>query len=801
MHDGQKRQFGRADRHLADLGTPVIEELGDSPNDASQGTSTAAAAGATTAVAAGAAAAVDVSGGQRDRRLVHPPTGESFPPSQTQGEAGGAPAPRRRKRGGGRRGRGLTAIYLVNTSGRPQMLAAVEVVRQKGGSAAILVQEHQSRGAAMVDLHHQVKEMGWKVADTEAVIGAGGGSSAGTCIVAPRSVGWAPPANDGRWDWSPIRSPGRVTAAWLEAGTKCGLLLVSLYLWTSEGMSARNLGLLEQALVTASRHGSPWIIGMDANVSPEALTVAASRLLERFGAVVKNAGEATFSPGRGAPSELDFFLVDCRIADAVEKVEIELAIPSRPHKAVRLDLKGSRVSGLITTMRAPKAFPRALPVGCARAPCDPPREGGQHDAARKLETKWWTAMTCIETELCGRFDYVDSTGAPNPEYTGRALGPKIIQLPCLPPRCTAGLGKVDRRGHALVWFALRAEEMLALLIKARQGAHTVGHNAGCQWSRLRRKFAEPRGLLVDLINHDPTWRDAVGLLAGHSDVLHQTIVTDDDVNLIRDHIRRARAEATARAEQRRAAATVKWREWIRVQTATGASALHRYVKRQKPVAERSTGEGEQRTASPQALVDADLPQWDAIWSRLKGIASAPWIGADISSEAALPRPSIDSFRRVARRFKPWTGVGADLIQPSAFAWLSDSLVEFIIDLFLDVESLGRWPEQLMLVLMHLIYQNLMAGGGRLASSPAPSEFGRSSAPSTSNLGAISMTGPTTGQPGARARRQLSGARRSSTRRYVPEGGRRGRHSWTWQRPSSMCPSRGFGSAASRWATR
>ncbi len=630
---------------------------------------------------------------------------DDLPPRHGLGERSG----RRRNRGGGRRGGGLVSLFLVNTSGKPQLLAAIEVLRRRRNVGAIMIQEHHCRGDALVDCHSAVKQLGWKLADSEAAVGDGGGSSAGTAIAAPRGIGWAPAANNDRWDWSPALQPGRITAAWLEAGTKCGLLTVSLYLWTGEGLSSRNLRLLEHALVVASRHGSPWIIGADFNVPPDILRAAAARLLERFGAIVKGSGEPTFKPGRGEARELDYFLVDARIADTVETVEVELDVPSKPHKTLRMDIRGKKAAGLITTMRSPKAFPRELPVGCARAPCLPACSQLPEDAPQQLENAWRKVMECAEAELCRRFDAVSPDGKPRDDYIGRAAGPKIIQLPNLPPRCTASLGKVDRKGHALVWFAIRAEEMGALLRKLRLSRGDLGANALSQWRRLHAKMAQPKGLLGDLFDLDPRWRAAVQTLSDLGGELIDVDASTDLEDIIEEYVRQAKTAAHQRAEERRSTAASKWRSWIKAQAAAGGPAIHRYVRRQKEVAERSIGEGEERTSSPQALVDADLRQWQVIWDRLKGIATAPWVNANIDHESPLPKPTVDAVRRAARGFKLWTGVGSDLIPPRAYAWLSDELIECIIDVFMKVERLGRWPEQLMLVLMHLIPKS---DGGR-----------------------------------------------------------------------------------------
>ncbi len=74
---------------------------------------------------------------------------------------------------------------------------------------------------------------------------------------------------------------------------------------------------------------------------------------------------------------------------------------------------------------------------------------------------------------------------------------------------------------------------------------------------------------------------------------------------------------------------------------------------------------------------------------------------------AIPTPK--EMRRCARRFNPFTGIGTDLFRPHWFSWLSDPLLERVAALMMRIEEVGRWPGQVMTVLIHLIPKE---GGGR-----------------------------------------------------------------------------------------
>ncbi len=118
-----------------------------------------------------------------------------------------------------------------------------------------------------------------------------------------------------------------------------------------------------------------------------------------------------------------------------------------------------------------------------------------------------------------------------------------------------------------------------------------------------------------------------------------------------------------------------------------------------------------RCGSPQSHVEADRAEWDKVWQRFRGTATAPWreeVGEG-GDWAVLPPPTVVEMRRAATRFRPYTGVGADLFRPHWFGWLSDQLLQVISQLMTAVEAAGQWPGQVLVVLVHLIPKE---GGGR-----------------------------------------------------------------------------------------
>ena len=69
-------------------------------------------------------------------------------------------------------------------------------------------------------------------------------------------------------DSSPPGSQGRLDAAWLEGVLKGRLLLLSACLWHSEGLTRRNLIILQAVGNDIARFGGPWLLA-DFNITPK----------------------------------------------------------------------------------------------------------------------------------------------------------------------------------------------------------------------------------------------------------------------------------------------------------------------------------------------------------------------------------------------------------------------------------------------------------------------------------------------------------------------------------------------------
>ncbi len=260
-------------------------------------------------------------------------------------------------------------IWSFNSSGAPQLQAAVRAAQELGANApiAILNQEHHADDERYVDLQATLKKSGWSCAGAKAVRTAAGGRSAGVAVATPAHV---PAACVGapHADRSPRLSPGRLAAEWIQDVVPSGISAVSAYLHDTEGPTPRNFQLLANAIETARAAGCPWIIALDGQQEPAQLLGWAAPLVAATGASLVHTTEATHFPGHGVPRCIDYFIVDERLLPAVREIRIIeefcyheggqlVRVPARPHRAVKLVLRTTAVQREQTVLKTPKSSP------------------------------------------------------------------------------------------------------------------------------------------------------------------------------------------------------------------------------------------------------------------------------------------------------------------------------------------------------------------------------------------------------------------------------------------------------------
>ncbi len=117
-----------------------------------------------------------------------------------------------------------------------------------------------------------------------------------------------------------------------------------------------------------------------------------------------------------------------------------------------------------------------------------------------------------------------------------------------------------------------------------------------------------------------------------------------------------------------------------------------------------------QSAAPCDVVEEDFGAWEAVWSRLDDVSTAPWRTARLPVEGSPLPPLTPAAIRKASTSIGITGIGIDNLGPWHFSWLSDILLWRICTFLQELERVGLWPENLLEALIHLIPKP--AGGRR-----------------------------------------------------------------------------------------
>ena len=596
-------------------------------------------------------------------------------------------------------------VLTLNSSGRPQLLAAMQV---PNGARIIACQEHHSHGAAFTDLQHDAKALGWVLVGAPATKTQREGSSAGVCIAVKKGISVGDIG--GRFDLSPTASPGRLAGVWVQAGHDTGMLILSAYLHHTEGASLRNKAIIRAALAVATGYGSPWMIAGDFNCEPEAILSHWADSMEKANAYIVATAEPTHCPTTGTQRTLDFFICSSQVMDWTKNAQVDRGFEAAPHRAVRLSIEADTANHLVEVIAGPRMIPRELPIGCARSPVVPDwhlppshprrplsavadRVAGGHEVSHEGDGHWPALMHAVENELCRINDLVDHEGFARASHCGRSEPVHTIKRLSLPQRTSAALGKICIYAHALVWLGRRLRELADISAKVSAG-HPLPDGARDQWGRIMSKVSAPTGLPSIVEKIGERWREHMEVIRCHT--------PGRDTETLRTIGREALAVAADMKKSQLEKRAESWRNFSERQVASGAPAAHRLVKRDSTLADIIGTAAVQnvRTASPQAILEQDLAAWRKIWLRLGDAPTAPWRTAEVYSE--LPPISADDIRRAARTFPATTSIGCDAIAPSLLAHLSEPLREAIAALLNEIERTGRWPRELATSLIHLI---------------------------------------------------------------------------------------------------
>ena len=113
-------------------------------------------------------------------------------------------------------------------------------------------------------------------------------------------------------DLSPHGQEGRLTVGWADGIVKGGIMLVSVYLWHTEGLTESNRVILEAAGEAITNFGGAWLLGGDFNMAAEDLQWGMHAWLKKFGGKIFASAAPTCDSQSGGRT-IDFMVLDTRI--------------------------------------------------------------------------------------------------------------------------------------------------------------------------------------------------------------------------------------------------------------------------------------------------------------------------------------------------------------------------------------------------------------------------------------------------------------------------------------------------------
>ena len=546
----------------------------------------------------------------------------------------------------------------------------------------------------------------WSLSAEPAADTAAGSTSAGVGVAVRSFFGLSLPRQ--AMDYELLRT--RVLVRWMGAVCRGGLHLVSVYLWTAEGLSQRNLDLLQcLAGVLAGLRG-PWIVAGDFNVTPDVLQSSGWPSL--VCGVVHAPCTATCNG-----KVYDYFVASASLSSAVAKVRVVGDGATKPHSAVRLLLKTAPRSHKVRCLAAPRKFGAHLPLGCA--PIQPSYDDVM-DAALSpnvvladLDASYARWVSRVENELA---DVCSLYGDDRRRACGRAQGPRFVWKPALGP-----VGSPFPR-VSVVTNAWRTVD--AWLGQLQQGLAAAGRLASSLSHTARRarfRILSTTWNSIGASSEADVFRDWIRRI--HGEMLYDRV----QVAALRCE---AHTAALRGAEADRRHASASWHSWLQEGPSAGLARQHRmsrtaagWVPSVTAVSRESNSESCDLALEESDDVDVESAEEAA----LQGNVEVPLDGQQTADEEAakwarewqvgqdpplplwpatlglpMPAPCMDLVERQCRSFAVGTGLGWDRLHPRALLRCSQYALKALVRIFIAAELAGKWPQHIGIVIIALL---------------------------------------------------------------------------------------------------
>ena len=599
-------------------------------------------------------------------------------------------------------------------------------------------QELHAEGERFLKFKADGKKAGWKILGSEAQATGRGGNSGGVFIAAKSRIGMGLCPGGGGVEIV----PGRLAAVHLATIAKGGIVGYSVYLWPSEGLSERNVGILRELGEHAASHGKAWVAGGDWNMDPEAL--CSSRWPERLRAYVKAVTDPMGTCNKGeAGSNIDFFVVERRLVHVVEEPRVDDTSRPNPHRLVEVTIQGKAHTYHGMYRVAPKNVPVKWFVGPRRRPME--EEWGR---VRKVmgETKEglggvgtgsgvagellvkpleeWTALA--ENELAASNDiFVERE-----KYVGRN-DCRLAWKPVMGWRAREVFQVSSKTGAAWRWVHSHICEALKLEWSRRR---RVGIIQGGYWDQeevmrykritehlvgLLRKVCRRGAEIAKGLNEGERWSERWGELKG----MAGAVASGGAVDVHRLSVWAAEARAKAEADELlcRGERVRGWKKFSTEAVKGGGRRAHRWLKGPQSWHPEYAGGSDDPQYGPQEIGEQCMEWWSEIWGCGNGEEGEEALGVCAEVEGwlmggdwcspELPVISGEMVKRAASSFKDRTGKGFCGWHPKVFNQLPEAGLQATAELLMLIEKARRWPTGADNI--DLIRLSKEAGGHRL----------------------------------------------------------------------------------------
>ena len=655
------------------------------------------------------------------------PTAGSPPEPRSDGQPRG---PRKRPR---RRGHGMTAQQIRaaaaalpdtcaadDESHKPLGLWAIDSVNANAWAGAL---SYLELTAADVVAHQETRRTTeqcpaaeraathrhWKTSLAACAVTSALRNSSGVGVSARAHLGMARLNGNTRDQALGGTDVGRIHCRWVGGMCRGGLHVVSVYLWTAEGLSKRNLDLLHELAFILRSISGPWVIAADWNMDPALLSMSGWPALVN-GTIVAPT-EATCGS-----NVLDFFVVSDGLTHAVTSVAVVEGSGVKPHAPVRLYVHAAPRDLLLRKLKTPSKIAGSLPHGCLQESASAPAASTGLSTVG-LDDAYSEWLTDAETIWC---DISGLSPSQQKRHSGRARGANFAWKPALGE---VGSQFRDASAPSRAWRALAST-----CNSLRLYAACVTDDANA--TRLARTATRARARLRAQLTSPPPQLAALG---GYASACNQVLCADPlDGALFKDleaaFVSAAEAAERSMAVRRR----LEWTAHLHKGSAGGMRNQHRFTRTASGWAPTSAASAPRpklctldnfgdtpmadilRLLTP-STVPAPLNAQDeveveaAAWARQWAAgANQPAIHWPSDLGPMPPRPTPSQLRLAAASFPEATGLGWDALHPRAVCRLPDERIEDLITVLMKAEDEGRWPSAVSLVTIVLLAKD---GGG------------------------------------------------------------------------------------------